>query len=64
MENSQEFLKDKIFEIEFKRKASEGAPDFNFVHLKVKKIKESTDRILIQIIDMSNKMLYNEVKAE
>lgn len=32
------------------------------MHLKIKKMKNK--RILIQIIDMSAKMLYNEVKAE
>ena len=60
LEKSQHFLNDKIFEIDIED--FENAPDFKYVHLKVKNIKNQ--RTLIQIIDMSDKMLYNEVKAE
>ena len=69
-----EFWEDKIFEI-----LDNDHPEkrFKFVHLKVKKIKERTNKsaylhentgtkykTLVQIIDMSDKMLYNESKAE
>ena len=60
LEKSQSFLNDKVFEIDIEN--SENAPDFKYVHLKIKNIKN--ERKLIQIIDMSDKMLYNEVKAE
>jgi hypothetical protein len=69
------FWEDKIFEV-----LDNNHPEkrFKFIHLKVKKIKErggksaylkekvdeSDYKTLIQIIDMSDKMLYNEVKAE
>ena len=69
------FWEDKIFEV-----LDNNHPEkcFKFIHLKVKKIKErdcksaylkekvdeSNYKTLIQIIDMSDKMLYNEVKAE
>ena len=76
MEKSSEFLEDKIFEL-INTKADEER--FKFVHLKVKQLKEieghsnymkyrdnsvNSSKKLIQIIDMSDKMLYNEVKAE
>lgn len=39
-----------------------------FVHFKIKKIqgmnKKDAEKKLLQIIDVSNKMLYNEAKAE
>ena len=41
--------------------------DFSFVHLKVKEFpfgEENKKKTLIQIIDMSDKMLYNEANAE
>lgn len=60
LNKSQHFLNDKIFQIDIEN--CEDAPNFKYVHLKVKNIKNQ--RKLIQIIDMSDKMLYNEVKAE
>ena len=60
LEKSQNFLNDKVFEIDID--SHENAPDFKYVTLKIKNIKNQ--RKLIQIIDMSDKMLYNEVKAE
>ena len=57
---SQSFLNDKVFEINVK--PIEDAPEFKYVHLKIKKIKN--ERTLIQLIDISDKMLYNVVKAE
>lgn len=60
LKRPQNFLNDKVFEIDIEN--FENAPDFKYVHLKVKNIKNQ--RTLIQIIDMSDKMLYNEVKAE
>ena len=60
LQKSQDFLNDKVFEIDIEN--FENAPDFKYVHLKVKNIKNK--RTLIQMIDMSDKMLYNEVKAE
>ena len=49
---------DKIFHINLENDRS----DFKYVHLKIKPIKEG--ETLIQIIDISDKMLYNEAKAE
>ena len=49
-----------MFEIDVEH--IEDAPEFKYVHLKMKKMKNQ--RTLIQLIDMSDKMLYNEVKAE
>ena len=60
----QKFLDGKIFKLE------DGAPDrlsFRYVVLKVCKIYEElthSEKIIVQIIDMSDKILYNEVKAE
>ena len=69
------FCEDKIFEI-----LDNDHPEkrFKFVHLKVKNIKDRSNqsanpndtksdakfKTLVQIIDMSDKMLYNESKAE
>lgn len=60
LQKSQNFLNDKVFEINVEH--IDDAPEFKYVHLKIKKIKN--ERTLIQLIDMSDKMLYNEVKAE
>jgi signal transduction histidine kinase len=70
---SNDFLEDKIFEV----LNSTSHQKFRYVHLKVKKIKEWNNftnnplsrrnqgsKTLVQILDMSDKMLYNEVKAE
>jgi len=39
--------------------------DSQYVHFKVKKLKiKEEEKVLVQIIDVSHKMLYNEVKAE
>ena len=65
---TQKFLNDKIFKIDLKKRINEGDPNFDFFHLKIKKIssngEDQTASVVIQIIDMSDKMLYNEVKAE
>ena len=50
------------------KRINEGDPNFDFVHLKIKKISSDVEgqstSVVIQIIDMSDKMLYNEAKAE
>ena len=59
-----EDLNDKVFKIDVKENDS---IDFRFVNLKIKEFQVSEyskKRTLIQIIDMSDKMLYNKVKAE
>ena len=59
-----EDLNDKVFKIDVKEN---DLIDFRFVHLKIKEFQVSEyskKRTLIQIIDMSDKMLYNKVKAE
>ena len=69
LKQTQAFVNDKIFQIIHEENQNEN---FRFVHLKIKKILSSTnkneryrkERILLQIIDVSDKMLYNEVKAE
>ena len=64
MKLDQKFLDGKIFKLE------DGGPErqsFRFVVLKVCKIYEElsqSEKIIVQIIDMSDKILYNEVKAE
>ena len=40
---------------------------FKYVCLKVNKIigaKENQEKLLVQVIDISDKILYNEIKAE
>ena len=60
-------LNDIVFKID---NQAADKDDFSFVHLKIKDIelvesgKENKKRTLIQIIDMSGKILYNEAKAE
>jgi methyl coenzyme M reductase gamma subunit len=76
MEKDLHFCDDKIFQILNQKSPDER---FKYVHFKIKKIKERENKsrffgvnengegaafkTLIQIIDMSDKMLYNEVKA-
>ena len=48
-------------------KKNDDKIDFCFVHLKIKEFKtpeRNKKMTLIQIIDMSDKILYNEAKAE
>ena len=52
LDKSQKFLNDKIFKIDSKKVKNDADPNFNYVHLKVKKIKsneedQSKTRILI-----------------
>lgn len=61
----------KVFELNLnKLEQDQKGAEFTYAHIKVNKIKKSTDsedslpRIMIQIIDIKDKMLYNEVKAE
>jgi hypothetical protein len=67
---TQSFLNDKIFKIAYK---DHNNKFFNYVHLKIKKMinksfsygsNHNKDKTLILIINVSDKMLYNEVKAE
>ena len=66
MNHTERFLSFDVFRI------TQGPIDINcdekdaqYVHFKVKKLKiEGEEKILVQIIDVSHKMLYNEVKAE
>ena len=52
-----------MFELNIEKE--ENSPEFKYVYLKIIKLKNhEQERVLIQIIDMSHKMLYNEVKAE
>lgn len=60
-----EFLDGKIFKLE--NGSSSERQSFKYVVFKVCKIYEElthSEKIIIQIIDMSDKILYNEVKAE
>lgn len=59
----------KVFELNLnKLEHDQKGAEFTYAHIKVNKIKKSKDsedsRIMIQIIDIKDKMLYNEVKAE
>ena len=64
-------IEGKIFELSLNKQkyGNEGAK-FTYAHIKVSKIDKSTisldhtPRIMIQIIDIKDKMLYNEVKAK
>ena len=55
---------DKVFEIALREDREPS--EFRFVHLKASYVKGKDKKIskVIQIIDISDKMLYNEVKAE
>ena len=80
MTKSQEFLEDKIFELTRKEIDKEGNGKFQYVLVKVKHIKETESespflkknrhaaqkgpKTLVQIIDMSDKILYNELNAQ
>ena len=55
----QEFLKEKIFQLDLKKDSG-----FKYVVMKMNKIQGKDKKILVQIIDMSAKILYNEIKAE
>ena len=61
---NRSYLIDKVFEIKLEDE-SESA-EFRFVHMKASQVKGRDKKItkVIQIIDISDKMLYNEVKAE
>ena len=58
MEGTIQNLNDIVFKI-----GNEADSDVSFVHLKLQQF-EAKKRTLVQIIDISDKMLYNEVKAE
>ena len=72
MHRKNNYFCDKVFEIKFRGDEPDQA--FRFVQIKVSKIaqKEATtegqtervNKILVQLIDVSDKMLYNEAKAE
>lgn len=64
MQGSIQNLNDKVFKIVDSTTNNDG---FSFVHLKLKEFQfeeENEKRTLIQIIDMSDKIFYNEAKAE
>jgi signal transduction histidine kinase len=61
MKKEASYLTDKVFELINVSAAPEGS--FKYVVLKMKKYGDS-DKMLIQVIDMSDKILYAEVKAE
>lgn len=78
LNNSVRFLRDQIFEINLKD-SHEGKNNFKFVQLKFKEIKKESDnvaedlaqfdteenqKILFQIIDVSDKILYQKANAE
>ena len=66
------YFSDKVFEIQFRGDEADQA--FRFIQIKVSKIiqhektnegqTERVNKILVQLIDVSDKMLYNEAKAE
>jgi hypothetical protein len=60
MDKDLSFLTDKVFELVFTNQSSNN---FKYVVIKMKKFSRK-NKFLIQIIDMSDKMLYNEIKAE
>ena len=72
MHRKSNYFSDKVFEIQFRDKDANQA--FRFVQIKASKIlqnetnadgeTEQVKKILVQLIDVSDKMLYNEVKAE
>jgi hypothetical protein len=64
-----DFFNDKIFEIKIKKEDNDQK--FKYVQIKTQEVKDSQckgrnkgKKILVQLIDVSDKMLYNEVKAE
>ena len=67
MKQGQNKIVDKIFQITYKGVQCNFK---RFVHFKLKNIKNNKKvdnekvKMLIQIIDVSDKMLYDEVKAE
>jgi hypothetical protein len=55
-------MEDKVFEI-----VGRGTQSFQYVVLKMNDIEDQithSKKLLVQIMDMSDKILYNEVKAE
>ena len=67
LKKSQKFLEGMIFEIVFDGKKCDV---MKYVHFKIKSLdtlanqKKRLDKVLLQIIDVSDRMLYNEAKAE
>jgi nitrogen-specific signal transduction histidine kinase len=64
-EESRSQLNDQIFQLNHRR--SNNQSKYKFVMLKVNEIKDDeseSKKILIQLIDMSDKILVNEQKAE
>jgi len=54
------FLRDKIFKIDLNALVEKNEP--RFVHFKIKKLTiEGVEKTMVQIIDVSHKMLYSEV---
>lgn len=75
LDNKYSYLQDKVFEIDLQddlQNSEVDAHNFKYVQIKMKKIKSTSlkasdkkkKRNLIQIINISDKILYNEVKAE
>ena len=62
LQQEQAFFNDKVFELKGLKNGK-----FKFVQIKIKTVHSKlTDeqKVLLQVIDISDKMLYNEVKAE
>ena len=59
LHKKQKFFRDKIFEITLKANSSQK---FKYVQIKINKVQ--TKKMIVQLIDVSDKILYNEVKAE
>jgi signal transduction histidine kinase len=65
MSTKQSFLDDKVFKIDINDNNASFfnlAQTYKYVHLKVKNFFD--DEFLIQIIDISDRILYNDAKAE
>ena len=75
MNKGDSFIEDKIFKLTSTNLITDNhgnKRDFKYVVLKINKIKSDAHgfindakvKVLIQLVDMSNSILYNEVKAE
>jgi nitrogen-specific signal transduction histidine kinase len=62
LQQEQAFFNDKVFELKGLKNGK-----FRFVQIKIKTVQSkltNEQKVLLQVIDISDKMLYNEVKAE
>ena len=63
------YFTDKIFEIMVPRGSCESDVEFKYVQIKSQNVKKTSEkcgqqRVMLQFIDVSSRMLYNEVKAK